>query len=928
MRGNDASGNGSFNVFWVPTFINGINPSGLPFATTGSNTFNGNQIVSGAVDIQNSLSASLPQGYVWVGDASNRTAVVPTSSFGSTLPSGVISGSQQITALGFVSSSITGSSLVTASVNVNVITFTKGDSSTFDITVAASGSIAPGTISGSAQITALGFVSSSVTASSLVTASFSGNTLTFTKGDASTFGIVIPDVSGSGTAFANPSVESISGSLLITANTFTSGAANLLHISASAQNQANLVFKNNNNVGTTIVSGSNNIYVNPTIPSAGRINYIGGTSNLFLNGQGQQLPTITGSAASVSGARPTMNANIIAGTQVWTINQAVNPGAHTYNNNMLLGTTTWTHNMLGNTGTVVISNNIGQNSAFNINSPSASAANVLAGVSGSNALTILNNIVGNGTLTYNGPVSSSTHQIVGNTVQGSLTMNMQSQSKAISLSANNINGILILTDNTVFAPTLGSQTNVNNNIVNGTITVTNIASASANIVSNNLNGFTITNEYNSSTNGTTGRIFALQGNALLGFLGNNIYLSGSANGTGTTNDRGRGLYGNIMGGSRISASVIGDGNKNLLASAVIGQGLNIYGTSLYDASNAAAAGGQNGGSAFFGRWNAEDGNRANSSETVFVVGTGNSGSAGITRKTGFLIDSGSNSFFEGTLNVSGSTSFTGSAPTILSSSFSGSLITNLTDTYTDVSAVNQIVTLTSASYASLVTGSLTNPNTLYIVSGSTQVNPAFPYTGSAVITGSLTVIGNTTLSGSAFINNLQNGISDVVVTYNNSTGELRKSTIADVISQSFDGGEFWSTVTQSGSAGVSGSITFNNSGSVAGVSLVNSNRITMAQAGTYNIQFSAQIETSAGADTVHMWFKKNGNNISDSASKAKLANNTAQIMTVNIFDTCVANDYYELAYQTLNGNATVLYEAATGNIPAVPSVILTVQQIR
>jgi hypothetical protein len=51
-------------------------------------------------------------------------------------------------------------------------------------------------------------------------------------------------------------------------------------------------------------------------------------------------------------------------------------------------------------------------------------------------------------------------------------------------------------------------------------------------------------------------------------------------------------------------------------------------------------------------------------------------------------------------------------------------------------------------------------------------------------------------------------------------------------------------------------------------------------------------------------------------------------MTVNILDTGVANDYYELAYQTTNGHATVLYEPAAGNIPAIPSVILTVTQIR
>ena len=89
--------------------------------------------------------------------------------------------------------------MLTGSVSVNVLTFTKADGSTFDLTVAASGSVVPGTISGSAQITALGFVSSSVTASSLITASFDNGTrnLTFTKGNNTTFNVNIPDVSGS-----------------------------------------------------------------------------------------------------------------------------------------------------------------------------------------------------------------------------------------------------------------------------------------------------------------------------------------------------------------------------------------------------------------------------------------------------------------------------------------------------------------------------------------------------------------------------------------------------------------------------------------------------------------------------------------------------------------------------------------------------------
>jgi len=51
-------------------------------------------------------------------------------------------------------------------------------------------------------------------------------------------------------------------------------------------------------------------------------------------------------------------------------------------------------------------------------------------------------------------------------------------------------------------------------------------------------------------------------------------------------------------------------------------------------------------------------------------------------------------------------------------------------------------------------------------------------------------------------------------------------------------------------------------------------------------------------------------------------------MTVNIVDTAAANDYYEIAYQTLNGNAQLLSEAATGNLPLIPAVITTITQVR
>ena len=78
------------------------------------------------------------------------------------------------------------------------------------------------------------------------------------------------------------------------------------------------------------------------------------------------------------------------------------------------------------------------------------------------------------------------------------------------------------------------------------------------------------------------------------------------------------------------------------------------------------------GGGYFGRFNANDGLRNGTGENILVVGTGTSAD---NRKTGFLIDSGSNTFVEGSLNVSGSTQFTGSisiAPTFQAKLATGS----------------------------------------------------------------------------------------------------------------------------------------------------------------------------------------------------------------------------------------------------------------
>jgi hypothetical protein len=144
----------------------------------------------------------------------------------------------------------------------------------------------------------------------------------------------------------------------------------------------------------------------------------------------------------------------------------------------------------------------------------------------------------------------------------------------------------------------------------------------------------------------------------------------------------------------------------------------------------------------------------------------------------------------------------------------------------------------------------------------------------------------------------------------------------------FNGAQYSSLQTLSGSANVSQSVYFDTTGPKFGVSLVDNTKLTVANSGTYNIQFSAQLLADTGADNTHIWFKKNGTNVAGSATQIALANNAENVVTVNILDTAVANDYYEIAWQNSNGDAVLLYEAATGNIPSVPSVITTVTQVR
>jgi hypothetical protein len=103
-------------------------------------------------------------------------------------------------------------------------------------------------------------------------------------------------------------------------------------------------------------------------------------------------------------------------------------------------------------------------------------------------------------------------------------------------------------------------------------------------------------------------------------------------------------------------------------------------------------------------------------------------------------------------------------------------------------------------------------------------------------------------------------------------------------------------------------------------------KIFVAQTGIYNFQFSAQLDKTGGsASAVYIWPRINGVNVPDSATKIVIDGPNNEIVAAwNFVLVMQANDYFELAWESSDTNVIIPYVAATGNIPAIPSIILTV----
>jgi hypothetical protein len=127
-------------------------------------------------------------------------------------------------------------------------------------------------------------------------------------------------------------------------------------------------------------------------------------------------------------------------------------------------------------------------------------------------------------------------------------------------------------------------------------------------------------------------------------------------------------------------------------------------------------------------------------------------------------------------------------------------------------------------------------------------------------------------------------------------------------------------------------VTFNTTDFSNGVTMASGSRITVADAGIWNLQFSIQLKntTNDGQD-VDIWFRKNGTNIDNSNSRFHLVARKGSgdpshiIAALNFFVSMNSNDYIEIMWRTENTGVSIEHfgTSASPTRPAVPSAIVT-----
>jgi hypothetical protein len=242
-----------------------------------------------------------------------------------------------------------------------------------------------------------------------------------------------------------------------------------------------------------------------------------------------------------------------------------------------------------------------------------------------------------------------------------------------------------------------------------------------------------------------------------------------------------------------------------------------------------------------------------------------------------------------------------------------------------------------------VSGSTTFKGT-HNLSGSNTI------VGNTIMTGTNTIVGNTTISGSIEVSGSSNFHNSIFIVTGSQyltgsqwiTGSLHVYGDIDVVSGSsfvrwgnklFNYGQFSDSTTQSGSADTAYAMKFNTIDSSHNVNIVSGSRLSVSNTGLYNVQFSAQLNTTANESVdFSIWFAMTGSIIPNSNtdfSIEKINGGGYAVAALNFLTPITAGDYIELYYSKTTASGRILSQGIRSNPtrPSTPSVIVTLTQV-
>ena len=127
-------------------------------------------------------------------------------------------------------------------------------------------------------------------------------------------------------------------------------------------------------------------------------------------------------------------------------------------------------------------------------------------------------------------------------------------------------------------------------------------------------------------------------------------------------------------------------------------------------------------------------------------------------------------------------------------------------------------------------------------------------------------------------------------------------------------------------------VTFNTTDFSNGVTIASNSRITVADSGIWNLQFSIQFtNTTNASQDVDVWFRVNGTNVANSNSRFGFAPRKGAgdpyhtIAALNYFVSLNATDYVEIMWRPTDIGVQIEHYAAgtSPTRPATPSAIVT-----